>query len=495
MFPDESNLDVNFTLESEKSGIIEDSPFLLLVLGDWSGDGERRELSRRRPIEIDRDNFDDVMSGMGVKLALDAGGAAIDLEFGSLDDFHPDELFKRLPLFSELRDLRKRLRNSDTFNSAAREVREWSTAPAEQTVPAEPAAETAAPADNLLDAILSKPEGGAAAPKPAVSSDLSRLVSDLVRPHLITVNENEQSAMVSAVDEAISSAMRAILHDRRFQLLESAWRGLFFLVRRTDTASDLRLYICDIRKDELAADLKAAEADSIIRKLLTSGQNGDPWAAVAGNYAFLPNVDDVAALIRIAKIGSSVGAPFVSHIRPEVIGISSLADYPDQADWKLSDASDEGKLWSTLRGLPESQYLGLTMPRFLARLPYGSATEPTEAFSFEEFTEEWTHDAYLWANGCFAVAQLLGRNYREFEWEFGQQFIQDIEDLPLHMYKEDGQTVYQSCAEVQLSQNAAEELMEHGVMPIVSFKNMDRIRLARFQSVSEPVTVLKGRWS
>jgi type VI secretion system protein ImpC len=498
MFPNDPNLEMDFTLESEKSGIIDDPAFELLVLGDWTASGEKADLPRRRPIEIDRDNFDDVMRGLGVRLDVEAaGGDPVRLEFDSLDDFHPDEIFRRVPLFSELRDLRKRLRNSDTFNSAAREVREWA-APAERREPElTPAAIPEAPSDNLLDAILAKPEGGAAAPKPAVSTDISQLVSDLVRTHLITVDENEQAAMIAAVDEATSELMRKILHDLRFQELESAWRGLFFLVRRTETASDLRIYILDVTKDELVSDLRNADGPigSEMQKRYTAGINDDPWAAVAGNYAFLPNVDDVATLIRLAKIASAARTPFISHIRPEVIGVKSLSEHPDPSEWQLSGASDAGKLWNALRELDEAKFLGLTMPRFLARLPYGSDTEPTEAFDFEEFSDSARHDDYLWANGCFVAAQLLAQTYRGLGWDFGQQFFQDADGLPLHVYKKDGQTVYQSCAEVQLSQNAAEELMEYGIMPIVSFKNMDRIRLGRFQSISNPVRILKGRWS
>jgi type VI secretion system protein ImpC len=493
MFPDESNLEMDFTLESEKSGVVDEPRFQLLVLGDWTADGGRPHLGQRRPIEIDRDNFDDAMNGLGVKLDLETAGGPIHLEFNALDDFHPDELYRNVPLFAELRDLRKRLRNSDTFNSAAREVREWSSASPELTKIEEPAVEPPPASVNLLDAILSKPEGGAAAPKPAVSSDISNLVSDLVRPHLVTVDENEQSAMVAAVDEAISSTMRSILHNRRFQLLEAAWRGLFFLVRRTETASDLKIYIFDVSKEELADDLKTD--DPVTTKLFAAGRDGDPWVAVAGNFAFLPEIDDVAALIRIAKAAAASRTPFVSHSRPEVIGVTSLAEHPDPGDWNFSDSSDAGKLWSTLRALAESQYLGLSMPRFLARLPYGNDTEPTEAFSFEEVTDAFGHDDYLWANGCFAVAQLLAKTYTELGWEFGSRFVTDIDSLPLHMYKKDGQTVYQPCAEVQLSQNAAERIAEYGIMPIVSFKNMDQIRLVSFRSISDTAPTLKGRWS
>lgn len=489
--PKEPGLEMDFSLEAERadrSGVVNEPIFQTLVLGNWTGDGARGDLTDRRLIEIDRDNFDDVINGLGVKLNLETAGGSVELEFRSLDDFHPDELFKSVPLFSDLRDLRKRLRNPDTFNSAAREVREWSATPEQKpAVPVDVPAES----DNLLDAILAKPEGGASAPKAAVSADMARLVNDLVRPHLITVDENEQSAMVAAVDDATSELMRSILHDRRFQELESAWRGLFLFVRRTETASDLRIYILNVTKEELADDVKG---EAVVAKRIAAGRNGDPFAAVFGNFAFRPDVDDTAALMRIAKLASAISVPFVSHIRPDVIGVTSLVDSPDSDDWDLSGSSNEGKLWNALRDLPESGYLGLTLPRFLARLPYGSDTEPAEAFSFEEFAGVPVHDNYLWANGCFAVAQLLAASYAEFGWNSGERLVQDIDGLPLYMFKQNGESIYQSCAEVQLGQNSAEKLAEHGIMPLVSFKNMDRIRLFRLRSVSSREPRLKGPW-
>ena len=137
----------------------------------------------------------------------------------------------------------------------------------------------------------------------------------------------------------------------------------------------------------------------------------------------------------------------------------------------------------------------MTIPRFLVRLPYGSDTDPAETFSFEEFTDVPAHDDYLWANSSFAFALLLAESYSEFGWELGRAFVQDIDDLPLHMYKQNGETIFQSPAEVQLSQNACEQLMEYGLMPLVSFKNTGRVRLGRFQSIADPVRMLKGRWS
>ena len=177
MFPKEDGLEANFTLESEKGGVIDEPPFRILMLGNWSGDAEKKNFADRRPIEIDRDNFDEVMERLGTRLDL---GPAGTLEFRSLDDLHPDEIYRRLPMFAELRDLRRRLKNDDTFYQAAREVRGTS---GEGNTPASDA-EPAAPADGLLDAILSQPAGGGKASHGA-TGDLAPLVSDLCRPYVV----------------------------------------------------------------------------------------------------------------------------------------------------------------------------------------------------------------------------------------------------------------------------------------------------------------------
>lgn len=486
---DESRTKV--TLESERTGVIDEPLFRMLILGDWSGDGDKSIADSRRPIEIDRDNFDEVMA----RLRLRADLGDISLEFADLDDFHPDQLFRRLPIFAELRDLRKRLVNNDTFNAAARELRSWS-ADAAEVENAEAGEETPPPADNLLDSILSKPSGGAPPPKAKMSSDLSGLISDLVRPYIVSVDENEQAEMLAAVDNATSGLMRDILHHPNFQALESAWRGLYFAVRRVETDTDLKIYILNLNKDELISDLKSAGtlSDSMFYKTSVR-EDDESWAAIFGNYAFAPNVDDTAALIRLGQVAATANCPFISHMRPDVLGIHSLADHADPRDWDMSADTAAGKLWAALRDQPESAFLGMTIPRLLARLPYGAETDPAETFSFEEFTGESEHENYLWTNSSFAAALLLAQSYSEYGWEMGGSLIQDIDGLPAHVYTENGETVFKPSAETLLTLAACEKLMDFGLMPIVSYKNTDHAKLLRFQSITDPVTLLKGRWT
>jgi type VI secretion system protein ImpC len=503
MIDPNEGLEGKFTLESEKGGVVEEPPFRILVLGDWSGDGDKKPLAERRPIDIDRDEFDTVLSRLGVKADLAPGSTS--LTFSEIEDFHPDQIFRSLPIFTELRDLRRRLRDESTFNAAAREVRERfglaDAAGEESDGEPEAAPQTEAPeiGGGLLDSILAKPSGGGAAPKPGISRDVADLVNEAVRPHLVSVDEGEQSQLVSALDAATSSLMRRILADPKFKELEAAWRGLYFLVRRTETSPELKIHILDISKAELADNLKdaASLADTeiyrhVIRDSIET-PGGEPYAVVLGNYAFEPNIDDVAALIRISKIAAAANAPFISHMRPDVFGVHSLDESPDPAGWNLGDHTDEGKLWTALRDQTESVYLGMAIPRFLARLPYGADTEPLDSFAFEEFDGGAGHNSYVWSNPCFAVGQLLAASFAEYGWEMGNRLRQDIEGLPVHVYKSESETVYKPCSEVLLTDTAMQKLMDIGLMPLITYKNSDRVKLARYHSIAD--TALRGMWN
>ncbi len=486
------------TLEADKSDVVDDLPFNVLVLGDWLGDGQRAELRKRSPIEIDRDNFDEVMARFGVRLDLRSDDG-ISLEFNCLDDFHPDEIFRQVPLFSELRDLRKRLSNSDTFVSAAREASEkfGQAEPAREIVESPRMPEAASdPSESLLDSILAKPSGGDRPAADFRSREIKSFISEVIGPHIVSVNEDQQAASIAAVDSAIGDVMRGILHDRRFQELEAAWRGLHFLVRRTETSTELKIFVFDITKAELESDLRSSDElrSAAAGKLLTSDLN-ETWSVVCGNYSFSPNVDDIAALIRLGKLCHMARAPFISHMRPDVLGIDSLSEHGDPAYWRLSHDSEAAKLWFALRSQPQAASLGFVLPRFLARLPYGEDTEPLETFAFEEFTAVPVHDEYLWANPCFAAAALLTRSFAELGWEMGTNLRQDLEGLPLYMYKRDSEKVYTPCAEALLSQNAAQEILDRGLMPLVTYKNTDRIRLLQFRSASEDSPGFRCRWT
>ena len=507
MFPSDSSLETKFTFESAAQPLPEESPFHILLVGNWSGK-ENSDAPLSKPIVIDRDNFEEVMAKFNVHLdiAIDNDGQNhLSLSFNELDDFHPDSIFRRVSLFSELRDLRRRLLSENTFNEAAREVHSWFDE--KQIPPSEPVKEIVSQievsnvdSENLLDNILSQTIGETQA-KAVHSTELNKLLNNIVKPFIIQTDENEQAQLLKVLDDATSDLMRSILHHPKFQELESAWRGVYLLVRKIETDVDLKIFLLDLSKDELTANLKNSNnlIDTEIYKRLVKDTIEIPgcesWAVVCGNYSFGANIDDIAALIRISQISEIANAPFISNVLPEIFGIPSLASAPSSTDWSSSGNLNDRKFWTTLRSLPESGFLGFATPRFLTRLPYGRDTNPTETFSFEEFKDISEHDNYLWSNPSFICALLLAQTYRKFGWEISRNFQQSLSDLPMHIYQEDDETKTKPCAEILMTEITFQKLLDEGLMPLISYKNSDRIQLGGFQSVSSSDNKLKGKWS
>ena len=517
MFPNDSDFEAKVTIETAGSAPIdEDTPLRILFLGDWTGLESRSADSKLRdirPIEIDRDNFDEVIEKLQVGLDLDFQGNGenvLSLKFSKLDDFHPDYIFQQVSLFENLRDVRQKLLDKNSFNEAANEVRSWLSD--EELQDASSNKEIIIPSEtndsqttiNILDQILDKKDDSSVAADfnaNSESSELSKFVSQLVKPHLIQTDAAEQSNLLMIVDEVISDLMRKILQHPQFKTLESAWRGIHFLVSRIETNTNLKIDLLNISKNALIDDLKTVSDlnSTSLSKIINAGTTGitgiESWALICGNYTFSLEVEDVAALMRIAKIANETNTPFISHIEPEMFGIKNFNTKNYSEKFRFVQDSREGKLWTALRSTPESKYLGLALPRFLARLPYGEKTEPTERFYFEEFIEIMQHEDYLWLNPTFACALLLAQTYSEFGWEISRNLFLDIENLPVHFYRDNNENNTKPCAEISMSVANCEQTLNQGLIPLISFLNTDRIRLARFQSVSEPFSLLQGKWN
>jgi type VI secretion system protein ImpC len=509
-------LDLNIVASMEKAHEVPEpeTPFRVLIMGDFSGRANRgvfepaAALAEKRLRLVDRDNLDAVMAKLDVTIRLPVlgkGASPVTMRFKQLDDFHPDNLFERLEVFHALRETRHGLKDPATFQAIAAKLQSKEKAPE----PSRNHQDVVKPIRNIeqqatgsfLDQVLQETEGKQYVAESHGSSDLDNFLQEIVTPHLVPDLEVEQQKMIAAVDTAVGELMRMILHQPDFQEIESAWRGVQFLVSRLETGAELKLYLLDISKAELAADVSATEdlCSTGIYKLLVEQTietpGAEPWAVLAGNYTFEQTQRDAELLGRMVKIAAAAGAPFIAAASDRLLGCESLAHTPDPGSWKQAAGAEDSRAWEALRNLSEASYLGLAIPLFLLRLPYGADTDPAERFDFEEMAVSPDHNKYLWGNPMFACVYLVAQAFSEYGWDLRPGVIQDIEGLPLHVYKEQGESLTKPCAEVMLTERAAEAIMEKGVMPLLSYKNQDMIRLARFQSLAEPPTHLYGRWS
>jgi type VI secretion system protein ImpC len=428
-----------------------EDPFRILVLGDFSGRENRPALGSRRPQRIDRDNFDAVLGSMHVQATLRLGSTAtVRLNFTTLADFEPDSIFERCELF-----------HSSVVESSA-PVQHAASGPAGSAPPetsfsieADVARLTSG---SLLDEIVEQAD----VPRPAaLRDDLQSVVERVVAPHVIRSREDR-----SALHHAHSVLMRAILHHPRFQALEAAWRALDLLARGLDTDGALSLDVLDVTRDEL----ERGEDD--LEPLLAPRE---PWAAIAANYVFDRSAKDAALLRQLGELARRGGGPWIAESAP-----------PDE--------DSEAPEWRALRSSPEARWIGLALPRFLARMPYGRGTYAIESFPFEEISGSPAHNDFLWANPAFACALLLGRAFNEYGWKFRPDMMRQVEGLPYYSIEADGEMQSQPCAEVLLTDHQIDFIQEQGLMALAAMKNRDVAMLVRFQSVAEPVAALAGRW-
>jgi type VI secretion system protein ImpC len=430
-----------------------DEPFRILVAGDFSGGSGRN----RRPIAIDRDNFDQVLALLAPQLRLATNGEELAISFRELEDFHPDNLFQRLAPFEALRDLRKRLADRTTFPAAIAEI-----------APRAAAATKAGPdvsklsGAELLGMMIGENPPAAEGPRPLSTWD--RMLREITKPYSEPGPDPRQPEWIARTDESITGEMRALLHDPTFQSLESAWRGMHFLVRRVETGENLKIYLLDLPHQVLAA----GGLGDLGRTLAQ-----ESWAAIAGLYYFGRGEEELLA--RIAGMAQEAGAPFIGGLAPEIVGLSGVFEH--------------------LRESLKANWLGLAMPRFLLRLPYGEATLETEAFAFEEMPAPPEHESYLWGHPALACVCLLAQAFERDGWRMIPGSISEIDSLPAHVYKEpDGESELKPCAEVLLTEDAAEVLLDRGFIPLASLKGTDRVRVVRFQSMAKPNAPLAGKW-
>lgn len=508
MVPNDTDFDAKFTFENENISLsAEDLPFNILFFGDWSG----RKLNLVDeagfdflPIEIDRDNFEQVLRKFRVSLDLNFsvdGENTISLEFSGLEDFHPDNIFQSVSLFANLRSIREKLSNANTYDEAAGEVRSWlagavAAGTSNTSKQNDVEADAVVSEDGLLDRILGQTadESVSIHTLNDESKDLSRFIKGIVTPHLIKIDTEEQSNLLLVVDEVISDLMRKIIHHPEFQALESSWRGIYLLVKKIETSKNLKIFLLDLDKPHFLNDLKSNDdlTQSKTFRLMNGSEN--QWSIACCNYTFGLDVSDAAALIRIMKIGFNSNTPFISHAQPALFGLNSFDGDLFTDKLRISNDSKESSIWKTLRSLPEAKCLGLALPKFLGRLPYGEKTEPIESFYFEELVSTVYQEQFLWINPSFLCALLLAQSFSESGWDFSTNLIQNADDLPLYYYQEATETKTKPCTEFVLTQSNAEILIEQGLIPIISFRDSDRVRVGRFQSIAATEKMLKGKW-
>ena len=304
--------------------------------------------------------------------------------------------------------------------------------------------------------------------------------------------------LVSSIDSALSAQLNTILHHEDFQALESSWRGLHMLLHASDREAGVKAKLLNISKRDLSRTLRkfrghAWDMSPIFKRVYDEefGQlGGEPYAVLIGDYIFDQSADDVALLSDMAMIAAAAHAPFLAGAGPGLLQMESWAEVANPRDLSRIFSTPEYVAWRALRDQADARYLGLCMPRYLSRLPYGAATDPLDAFAFEEETDGVDTSHLLWANAAWAMGANLARAFTRFGWCARIRGIDRggvVEGLPvLHHPTADGNVDRRTVTEICISERREAELASCGLIPLVHRKNSDVAAFISAQSLQRP---------
>ncbi len=305
-------------------------------------------------------------------------------------------------------------------------------------------------------------------------------------------------SLIAAIDQKLSEQVNVIMHHADFQQLEGAWRGLHYLVNNTETDEMLKIRVMNISKKELHKTVKkfkgtAWDQSPIFKKVYEEeyGQfGGEPFGCLVGDYYFDHSPTDVELLREMSQIAAASHTPFIAAAAPTAMQMDSWQELSNPRDLTKIFQTPEYAAWRSLRESEDSRYIGLAMPRFLARRPYGAKSDPVEEFDFEEEVEGAEHSRYCWANAAYAMATNITRAFKMYGWCTRIRGIESggaVENLPTHTFPTDDGGVDMKCpTEIAISDRREAELAKNGFMPLIHKKNTDFAAFIGAQSLQKP---------
>lgn len=330
----------------------------------------------------------------------------------------------------------------------------------------------------------------------AVTTLVSEVMADASLVHSDVVDTIE--AIIARLDAKLSTQVNEIMHAEEFQQIESAWRGLEYLVTNSETDAQLKIRVMNVSKTELYRELRrypGAKWDQspLFKKIYEQEYGtlgGEPFAALIGDYYFSHLPADVQLMRDMSRIAAAAHAPFLAAASPVLMGMDSWNELMNPRDLSKVFDTPEYAAWKSLRDSEDSRYLGLCLPRVLARVPYGAKTEPVEEFAFEEETDGHDGKNYAWMNAAYAMGVNITRAFKLHGWCTRIRGVNtggEVVNLPTHTFPTDDGGLDLKCpTEIAVTDRREAELAKSGLIPLAHRKNTDKAAFLGAQSVYRP---------
>lgn len=353
---------------------------------------------------------------------------------------------------------------------------------------------------SLLDQIVTEGRvGGKDAAGQARGKDLvQNLLKEVLAGSMTVAPDTEAmiNARIAQIDALLSSQLNEIIHHEAFQKLEASWRGLKYLLSRSETGEGLKIKVLNVSKKDLLKDLqKAPEFDqsALFKKVYEEEFGvfgGAPFGALVGDYEFGKGAQDIELLEKVAQVAAAAHAPFLTAASAEMFNLPDYTQLDAPRDMaKVFDTTEYAK-WKSFRQSDDSRYVALTAPRILMRQPFGPNDVPVEAFNFDERVDGTDHNKYLWGNAAWALASRVTEAFAKYGWCATIRGVESgglVEGLPVHNFRTEGGDVALKCpTEVPITDRREKELADLGFVPLVHQKGTDKACFFSVQSTQKP---------
>jgi type VI secretion system protein ImpC len=535
---------LTYQAATEGAEILRELPFVVGIMGDFCGDPTQPlgPISERKFIQVDPDNFNDVLAGMtpGLnvtvdnKLGEDGSQLAVSLRFNVIEDFEPARVAQQVPALRALLETRNNLRdlmsqidrseqlenfleqiltNKNELKSLSGRGHEQNTgsATSEKRIVHETSITTSEAGAGLVDQVVAAMEQT----RPDRAQELVKMLVEHALTGTVSFDLNLNRTLdraIAAIDQKLSAQLNVIIHDARFLQLEGTWRGLNYLVMNSETGSSLKLRVANISKSELSHDLtRAVEFDeSQLFKLIYESEfgtsSGEPYGALIGDYEWTAHPEDIETLRLMSNVAAAAFAPFITGASASLFGLKDWTELSRPRQLAKIFETQEYSRWHNLRDGEDSRFVYLVMPRVMARLPYGLATKPIDEFAYEEATYNeapyetpydearavgpMRHDDYCWMNAAYVLGARLTDAFAQTGFCVairGAEGGGKAENLPYYVFTSDDGDLDAKCpTEIGITDRRELELSVLGFLPICHYKNTDYAVFFGAQSIHNP---------
>jgi type VI secretion system protein ImpC len=473
-------------------------PFVIGVFADLSAhNNDKPKLSDRKFVEIDRDNFNQVLASIKPYLnfrvrdviseAADAPDIEIAIALDNIDNFHPSYLLQNIPVLNEvyqsrirITDLIAKIDSNDLLEESLRDCL---------------AAGTIGDIEQLISSTKMSLNDDQVESCKLMLTDFSKYMTaqddaDPKDPY------SYATKLIVKIDGILSLQMNEVLHNEEFQAFEGSVRSLHYLVMNSETGQWLKIRVMNISKDELFKDLeKAVEFDQskTFKKVYEEEYGtfgGNPYSCLIGAYSFGRNPRDVAMLRKISGIAAAAHAPFIAAASTDMFGLQDFTEIGSPRDLQKVFESSEYTAWNSFRALEDARYVSLVMPRIMIRQIYSPTLEDVNEFNYTETVDGSNNNHFCWGNPAFAVATRITAAFSKYGWTAairGYEGGGAIENLPVYTYRTSNGDLAVKCpTEVTITDRRERELESLGFLAVCHRVGTDVAAVFGGQTVHKP---------